>query len=389
MQLIHRERVLRALRHEETDRVPIDFGGGPATQIQTDAYRRLLAYLGLPSEPRVVGLQVDEVVTPSEPVLRRFDVDVRGVRIGGQRWPRGQDAYVDEWGVLWERAEPASPFINVEGPLQRIDEPTTADLDRIAWPSFDHGPRLAGLRERTEAIRRETDFAIVLNLPNASFSVSQRVRGFAELLEDLLLNKAFATGLLERVTDFNCDLAIAALGEVGDLVDCVSIGDDLGTQDQPLVSPALYRSMLKPHHARLVDALRRNSSAVVIMHSDGAIRDLLGDLIECGVQVINPVQVSTSGMYPVALKREFGAHLSFWGGVDTHHVLPRGTPDEVAAEVRRRLADLGQGGGYVLASVHNILAEVPPENIVAMFDTARMPGRGPSQHPSAVAAPAS
>jgi uroporphyrinogen decarboxylase len=372
----HRERVIRALRHEETDRVPIDFGGGPATQIQTDAYRRLLAHLGMPSEPRVDGLTADEIVTPSELVLRRFDVDIRGVRTSAERQARGQDAYVDEWGVVWERVEPATPFINVNGPLQYLDTPVTADLDRITWPSLDHRHRLAGLRERTEAIRRDTDYAIILNLPNAAFSISQRVRGFAELLEDLLLNEAFATGLLERVTDFLCDLAAAALREVGDLVDCVSISDDLGTQEQPMVSPSLYRSMVKPHHARLVDTLRRNSNATVVLHSDGSIRDLLGDIIDCGVQAINPVQVSTAGMDPAELKREFGAHLSFWGGVDTHHVLPRGTPDDVSAEVRRRLSDLGRGGGYVLASVHNILAEVPPENIVAMFDTARAAGPG-------------
>jgi uroporphyrinogen decarboxylase len=379
MSVAHRERVVAALNHEQTDRVPIDFGGGPATGIHPQAYAALHTYLGFEPESDVESLRGGEVLIPSERVLRRFDADIRGVNLPERRIPLGEDSYLDEWGVVWARAHSAAPYMNIRGPLQHIEEPTLSALRRMRWPSTDGSAKLAGLRERLEGLAIGSDYAIALTLSNGPLALAQRVRGFAEFLEDLLLNKPFAEALLDRITDVICELAVAALRELGDLIDCVSFLDDLGTQTQPLMSPTLYRAMIKPHHARYVETLHAHSKAAVVMHSDGAIRDLLGDLIECGVQVINPVQVSAAGMDPAHLKREFGAHLCFWGGVDTQQVLPRGTAEDVGDEVRRRLADLGQGGGYVLASVHHIMAEVPPQNIVAMFDTARSQTGAPIQ----------
>jgi len=373
MMLSHRERVRLALRHEETDRVPIDFGAGPATQIHPDAYAALLECLGFQPESAHEGPRGEgQVVLPSQRVLRRFDVDLRGVRIPEKHRPLPEYLYLDDWGVVWEKADRTAAYINVEGPLQGLDRPSPADLDDINWPFAEPAVAVAGLRERAELIHRDGDFAVVLNLPNCSFAQSQRVRGFSEFLEDLLVNRLFAEALLERVTEALCRLASAALDQVGDLVDVVSFMDDLGTQTGPMLSPELYRNLVKPHHARFVETLRAHTQASVLMHSDGAIRDLLGDLIDIGVQAINPVQVSAAGMEPGRLKHEFGTHLAFWGGIDTHHLLPRGTPDDVAKEVRLRISDLGRGGGYVLASVHHIMAEVPPQNVVAMFDTARL-----------------
>jgi uroporphyrinogen decarboxylase len=371
--LSHRERVLMALSHRETDRVPIDFGGGPATQIHPDAYAALLGYLGFEPESALEGPRGEgQVVIPSEPVLQRFDVDVRGLRIAENHRPLTAFQYLDDWGVTWEKAHRTAAYINVEGPLQALDWPAPTDLEAIVWPFTEPEPAVAGLRERAEDIRRASDCAIVLNLPNCSFAQSQRVRGFSEFLEDLLVNRLFAAALLERVTDSLCRLAAAALDAVGDTIDVVSFMDDLGAQTGPLLRPELYRNLVKPHHARFVETLLAHTRAPVLMHSDGAIRDLLGDLIDVGVQAINPVQVSAVGMEPDRLKHDFGAHLAFWGGIDTHHLLPMGAPDDVAKEVRLRKSDLGRGGGYVLASVHHIMAEVPPQNVVAMFDTARL-----------------
>ena len=363
-----------ALAHRETDRVPIDFGGGPATQIHPDAYAALLEYLGFESESVQEGPRGEgQVVLPSERVLRRFDVDVRGLRIPEKHRPIGEHRYLDEWGVVWEKAHRTAAYLNVEGPLQALDRPSPADLNGIDWPFAEPSTAIIGLRERAERIRGDGDFAVVLNLPNCTFAQSQRVRGFSEFLEDLLVNRTFAEALLDRVTDALCGLASAALDAVGDLVDVISFMDDLGTQTGPMLSPQLYRTLVRPHHARFVETIHTRTPAPVLMHSDGAISEILGDLIEVGVQAINPVQVSAVGMEPDRLKRDFGAHLSFWGGIDTHHLLPRGTPDEVANEVRLRISDLGRGGGYILASVHHIMADVPPQNVVAMFDTARRP----------------
>ncbi|MBI4220130.1 MAG: hypothetical protein HY682_08320 [Chloroflexi bacterium] len=376
MSVSHRERVIRALNNEETDRVPIDFGGGPATQIHPDAYLALLRHLGFESEELVEGERGEgQVVRPSERVLEHFDIDVRGFGLNDpESSPRqytGHNCYIDEWGVTWHKASFSAPWINVKGPLQDLAEPTPRDVQAMRWPSGSDPSRVRGLRERIERMRRETDYAIVLNLPNSNFALAQRIRGFTEFFEDLLLNPAFANALQERITDVICDIAALALNEVGDIIEGVSFGDDMGIQTQSFMSRDLYRQMVKPHHARFVEKLRNRTHAKVIMHSDGAIYDLLPDLIDCGVQVINPVQVNAEGMNPDRLKQEFGRDLCFWGGVDTQKVLPYGSARDVADEVRRRLGDLGQGGGYVLASVHCIQAEVPPANIVAMFETAR------------------
>jgi uroporphyrinogen decarboxylase len=160
-------------------------------------------------------------------------------------------------------------------------------------------------------------------------------------------------------------------------VDVVSFPDDMGFQDRPYVRPELYREMIKPYHRRLVEAIKSNTEAKVVMHSDGSVYPIIPDFIEIGVDALNPVQVSAKDMDSQRLKSEFGKHMCFWGGIDTHRVLPTGTPEAVRGEVKTRIADLAPGGGYVLASVHNIQAEVPPENIVAMFDSAEEYGQYP------------
>ena len=378
MSLSHRERVVKALNHEETDRLPIDFGGGPATQIHPDAYEALLDYLGFEPESVEQGQKGSfQALVPSEKVLRHFDVDVRGIAPGA---PDGRPnvqlddvTYRDEWDVVWKKAFDRAPYINVDGPLQKLVDPALATLDAFNWPDPSDPGRVRGLRERTEKARNEGDYAIVLNLGNTTFALSQRIRGFAELLEDLILNESYASALMESVTDVVCGIAEATLSEIGDLVECVSTADDMGIQTQPYMSTDLYRKMVKPHHKRFVETVRRHTNAKVILHSDGAVAPLLTDYIDCGIQILNPVQTNATGMLGENLNREYGKDLCFWGGIDTQDILPHGTPEVVAAEVTARRKDLGASGGWVMASVHNIQAEVPPENVVAMYDAARLP----------------
>jgi uroporphyrinogen decarboxylase len=373
--MTHRERFVAALNHEETDGVPLDLGGGPVSQVHQTAYDDLLDLLGLePLEDAKEGQRLWQDVVPDERVLQRFDIDLRGMWTGQ---PDGRPdtllgplEYRDEWGVVYRKAHERGEWITDGCPLQHFDEPVPADLDSIEWPDPGDPGRVRGLREKAEQLRSETDLAIVLNLESGPLGTAQRMRGFTEILEDLLIHKPFVEALFERTTDVICGIAAAVLGEVGDLIDAITIADDLGFQTQPYMAPDLYRSVVKPHHARVGDVIHRGTDAKFVLHSDGAISTLIPDLIEAGVQVINPVQVSAAGMDPVGLKREFGEDLCFWGGIDTHRLLPFGSPSEVAEGVRRTIGTLGAGGGYVLASVHNIVAGVPPENVVAMFDTA-------------------
>ena len=283
--------------------------------------------------------------------------------------PLATNRYSDEWGVEWEKSDVLHPYINVLGPLQHISEPVAADVDSIEWPVPDDPGRIRGLRDKILAVREHTDHAVVLNLPNSTFALTQRVRGFVETLEDLLLHEAFAEAVQEKITDVICGIATLSLNEVGDLIDGVSFGDDMGVQNQSYMSADLYKKMVKPHHARFVEILHKHTDAKVITHSDGSIRELIPDFIDIGIDVINPVQVSATGMEPEDLNRDFGMDLAFWGGIDTQHVLPFGDANDVADAVRSRRNDLGKGGGFVQASVHNLQSEVPPENIVAMFET--------------------
>ncbi len=374
--LSHRERVIKALNHEEPDRVPMDLGGTGVTTINVKAYTRLVQFLGLEEDlETLVVSRRSMTVVPSEQVLQLLDVDARGLAPGGPDLRPEEDidehTFIDEWGVLWKRPE-GGHFINTRGPFQQLDDPTVAVLEQYhRWPDPRDPGRVRGLREKARRLHEETDYAIVLQLPYAIVRECQRLRGFGEWLADLLTAPAFAEGLMAHALEVSAGIALAALEEVGDYVDVVMFPDDLGVQEMCYVRPELYRKMIKPYHRRLVETIKSKTKAKVLMHSDGSVYAIIGDLIDIGVDVLNPVQVSAKDMDTKRLKREFGQYLSFWGAIDTHRVLPLGTPEEVKAEVKTRIEDLAAGGGYVVASVHNIQAEVPPENILAMFQAAR------------------
>lgn len=371
--MTHRERILAAVAHKEPDRVPRDLGGCLATTMTLGAHQRLRAHLGLPAEPPPAYFSYrSSTVIPDEAILRRFDVDARPVILGSPDGrpdrPVSADAFVDEWGVTWSRPE-GGHFISTDGPFYRIEEPAVADLDRLEWPDPADPGRYRGLRERARALHEETDYAVVLTMPVGPVHLCQFMRGYGEWLEDLLLAPEFAEGMLARVTDVWAAIADRALREAGPYVDVVMYGDDVGTQSACLVRPELYRQVIKPYHRRMAETVKRHGKPI-LYHSCGSVYRLIPDLIDVGVDVLNPVQVTATDMDTGRLKREFGRDLGFWGGINTQQVLPLGTPADVRAEVRRRIDDLAPGGGYVLCAVHNVQPEVPPENVVAMYDAA-------------------
>jgi uroporphyrinogen decarboxylase len=192
---------------------------------------------------------------------------------------------------------------------------------------------------------------------------------------DLLLNREFIETLMEKILEVCLGIGKRLLEEIGEYVDLVFVHDDLATTESLMMSPQLYREIIKPRHKKIFDLIKEMTQAKVIYHCDGAIYPLIGDFIEIGVDALNPVQVSAKGVDTDTLKQEFGNRLSFWGAIDTSYVLPKGSPEEVREEVQKRINHLKKGGGYVAAPVHNILDEVPPENIVAMYKTALEIGR--------------
>jgi uroporphyrinogen decarboxylase len=311
-------------------------------------------------------------VIPDTGILDRFGVDTRPLLLGtADRRPDREisvNAFVDEWGVTWSRPE-GGHYINIDGPFYDLDDPGWQDLDRFAWPEPADPGRYRGLRERAQAVHENTDYAVVLNLGVGPVHQCQFVRGYGEWLGDLLMNPVFAEGLLDRVVDIWVDIATRALEEAGEYVDLVMYGDDIGTQKTTLMRPELYRKLIKPRHKRMADAIKLHGKAI-LYHSCGAVHALIPDLIDVGIDALNPIQVSAAKMDTRRLKREFGRDLTFWGAIDNQRVLPFGTPEGVRQEVKRRIDDLAEGGGYVLCAAHNIQQDVPPQNVVAMYDTA-------------------
>lgn len=372
--ITHRARILTALKHQQPDRVPMDLGSTIATTMTAPAHASMRAYLGLPAEPPPADFVARAaMVIPDEVILRRLDVDARPLLLGSpDATPErdvAQGVKVDgDWKTTWVK-HAGTHYIVTDGPFFQLENPTLADLEKFPWPDPSDLGRYRTLRARAKKLHDETDYAVILNLGNGPTHQCQFVRGYSQFLEDLLIRPSFAEALMDRTVDFFVQVADRALQEAGEYIDLCIFGEDIGTQNTPLFRPELYRRMLKPRHRRMVEAIKRHGKPV-IHHTCGSVYALIPDLIDVGIDALNPIQVSAAEMDTKRLKQEFGRDLTFWGGIDTHKVLPFGTPTEVREEVKRRIGDLGDGGGYVLAAVHNIQAEVPPENVIAMFEVA-------------------
>ena len=374
--MTHRDRVLAALNHEEPDRVPIDLGGTLATSINIGAYEKLKAFLDLDTPSEILSLR-SMIADVEEEILVRYDVDTRTLPLLGNSRPTermSEGRFKDEWGVVREQPHPRGHFMDVENPLD--GDVTLADLESYPWPDADDPGYTDGLAAAAEKLHRETDYAVILSLPVGPLHLCQWLRGYENWMLDLAGNLDLFQALIDKVTDIWLGISRRMLDAVGDNVDVIFYGDDVAYQSGPMVRRATYEKHIKPNQER-VFRLLRGHGAKILYHCCGSVVTLVEDFIELGVDALNPVQVSAAGMDTAKLKRDFGDRIAFWGGVDTQHVLPTGTPDEVRSEVRRRLRDLAPGGGYILCPVHNIQAEVPPENIDAMFKEALAAGKYP------------
>lgn len=373
-----RQRVLRALNHEVPDRVPIDLGGNQ-TGIHKNAYRRLALYLGLPDEVEIMDA-VQQLARPSERVLERFHVDTRYVAAGpastwkggivkAERGGRLWHDLTDEFGIRWSMPDDQQLYMDIT--LHPLARATVKDVCDYAWPKGDDPSRFAGLRERALRLRKETPYAVVSGISGVVYEICWYLRGLEQWFCDLVTDPGFCEAMLDQTLKYWLGWFRLFLDEAGDVVDVIMIGDDLAGQDGPLFNPAIYRRLVKPRHKRLVEYIRSRTKAKVWYHTCGSCAAYIPDLLDNGIHILNPVQISARHMDPFELKRRFGRDLVFWGGgCDSQSVLPRGTPSEVAENVRLNLEAFLTDGGYVFNSVHNIQGEVPPENIVAMFDTA-------------------
>lgn len=373
-----RERVMSALNHQEGDRIPVDLGGTIVSSITKPAYIDLKKYLGLPLEEMTMLDNVQQLPYLAEDLLLRFEVDFRLVQLPAATAPGlevfeegNYYAFIDRWGSKLHMPKEGGFYFDwVAFPIQ---EPTLEALEAYQWPRPDPKEYNQKLREQAEHLYQHTDYALVGSavIGGGIFEQPARTMGLPNFLMALIQEPQFADRLMEGITDIYIESCNHYLDELGQYIQVFTFWDDVCTQDGWMIRPELYRKMIKPKQRRLVEAIKKKTGAKLFYHSCGATFDLIPDLIEIGFDILNPVQVSAKGMDTRRLKETFGKDIVFWGGgMDTQHVLPFGSPQDVVDEVRRRIDDLAPGGGFVFAPVHNIQAMVPPENIVAAFDTA-------------------
>ena len=403
-----RQRVLAALNHQEPDRVPLDFGGHRSSGIAAIAYRKLRQALGLPERPVRVYDPIQQLAVIDEDVLERFGVDTielgRGFALEEKDWvdwvlPDGSPCQMPAWTaperqpgqwvlrsasgrVLGKMPDGALYFEQCYWPFLERD-----DLERLPellgenmWyaAASPPGPLVAGpggqerLAAGARALRQRTDRAILGLFGGNLLETGQflyRIDNFHMLLA---ADPERAEQFLDRLVEIHLEKLQQYLAAVGPWIDVIVFGDDLGMQQGPQISPAMYRRLFKPRHARLWRRAKELAPVKVMLHCCGGVRTLLNDLIEAGLDAINPVQISCTGMDPGELKAEFGQRLTFWGGgCDTRFVLSQGTPEEIRRHVRQQVAILNPGGGFVFQQVHNVLADVPPQNVIAMLDAVR------------------
>ncbi|OIO93527.1 MAG: hypothetical protein AUK03_08095 [Anaerolineae bacterium CG2_30_64_16] len=378
-----RERLLTTLDHREPDRVPFDLGSTQVTGIHIVAYRALRDRLELRLVTPTLCDNVQGLALPDDDLLDQLRVDVRGlfplnshndaVDARMRREPKGDgeevEAFIDEWGILQHRPYPDGLYFTaVRHPLAGAI--TVDDVARYPWPDTGASRRIAGLHDLAAAYRAQGRAVMIKGVLAGIFEMAQRVRGMAPLMMDMASGEALAGALLDKMVELKLAFWEMALPQLRDVVDVISEADDYGTQVSQLISPRMFRQMIKPRLAILFGRIHALApGAKLFFHSCGNVRPLLPDFIELGVDILNPVHVRATGMNPARLKRDFGRDIVFWGGgVDTQDVLPHGTPAEVRDDVRRNIEALAPGGGFVFNTVHNIQADVPPENIVAMVE---------------------
>ncbi len=371
-----RERLETTLNHKEPDRVPIDLGG-IVTGITTGANKTLKSYLNIESNDSVVD-RVQQLAHPSDAVLERLSVDTSYIYLQASRdWhdiELADNTYQDEFGVLRKAAYRPDGWLLyydfVGHPLSEAE--TVKDLAKFKWPDPHDPSRYEGIEETARKLSEETEFGLIANVIASIFEFSWYLRGYMRFFEDVILNPNLISALLEMMGEYQRALLGEVLDRIGPYISVVMTGTDLGTQRAPVISPDVYRSLVWPEYKKLWDMIRSKTHAKIFYHSCGSLYPMIPYLIEGGIDILHPIQPMAADMGDrVKLKREFGDQLTFWGGFDQQHVLPHGTPEEVQEEAKRLLDAFMPGGGFVFAAGHNIQSDVPPENVIALFDTVR------------------
>ena len=403
-----RERIIAAIEHRQPDRVPVDLGATPSSGISATAYGNLKKHLGIASGHTRLYDVVQQLAQPEDIILNRFKIDVldigRSFNVRDEDWydvrlADGQTAQYPSWfhpewqpdGSFVARHQDGTDIAHMPAGGTFYDQSyfpyvdgypsdfsgLDKEMGRILWAALVHSPwDHAGdpgfwttLRERALALRATSDRALMIVCGCNLFEWGTFLRRMDNFLMDIYAEPEMVEKLLDALMERHLATLDKVCAAVGDVCDILRFGDDLGMDSDPFMSPEIYRQLFKPRHALLCETVHTKSRMKTFLHSCGSLYKLMPDLIEAGYDVINPVQTTCRDMEPEKLKRDFGKDICFWGGgCDTRTILNRATPSEVKEHVKQRLDILSPGGGFVFNTVHNILPEVPPQNIVAMYE---------------------
>lgn len=373
-----RERFEAITNHEEADRVPIDWGRHVGS-IHRNAYIALKNYLedtDLTNEDTILDRMVQNVY-PDEKLLEMFNVDFRWLEPNwvGVEEVDGEDAYRDMWGIKWQHM--LNSYSLRDSPLA---DATIDDLEHYDWPDPHNPAMFAGLRERARVLYENTDYVVVADsVKGGLLTKALQIRGYEQMFADLAKKLEFAEALLDKLLWLYKEMWTEYLNEVGPYVQMVYFTDDIGAQNNMLISPELFRRLVKPRLAEMFAHLKSLADVQVMYHTDGSIVPVIEDIIEIGVDILNPIQTSATGMDTYSMNELYGDRLCFHGAIDVQQVLPFSTPEEVRYDVAKRIYDLGRGGGYILSTCHDVGEDVPPENVIAMFEAAQQYGQYPLQ----------
>lgn len=375
-----RESFDATIKHREPERVLVDFGKHIGS-FHRSAYDVLMAHLGLKSEARILDRMAQNMVL-DEPLCKRLGIDFRWIVpnwVGVRDMEfDGEKGYIDMWNTPHKWTGFGEAYASIGQPLSQ-DTLTLEDIDSFEWPDPDQPAMFAGLREQAKHWHENTDFVVGADgIKIGILQTAAQIRGYDKLFRDFAINPDMAHIVLDKISEITNEMYRKYMQAVGKYVQVVVITDDQGTQNSLMISPKMFREFIKPRLKTQIETIKANADVKVLMHCDGAILRIVEDLIEIGVDILNPIQSVVEGFEDTfALKEEFGDRICFHGGIDVQQVLPNTTPESIYQEVARRIYDLGRGGGYIIAPCHNINVDIPVENTLAMFDAAGKLGHYP------------
>lgn len=377
--LTSRERVIRALNHQETDRVPIDIGGiSNLTTMHKNAYKKLQNYFGREGELIKLSSSLSQSVEVDEWVRKKFHADCYPVYITGPNENElkpnidedGSVWFIDEWGIKWKCPSDGLYYEPIDPPLKEL---SLKELENYPWPDPDSDKNIEGLSEKVRDIYENTEYAIVCGGPlyGGVFVPAQQMIGYEEFFVKLLIEPEFCTYVMNKIVDYHIGQWGKILEQCGECIQVAVMGDHLGTQFAPLMNLDTYRELIKPLQKKVVDFIKSKAPHIkIVFHCDGAIRSFLPDMIDVGFDAWNPIQVSADGIDDTKwLAEQYGEKICFWGGsCDSQTILATATPEEIKEEVERRINDMGHRGGLVMSSIHNLQENIPIENIIALYE---------------------